>query len=47
MRMSARIVLLVIAAAAFGLAVSGVTAAADQIGPGPNTPVADQAVPGA
>jgi len=46
MRISARIVLLVLAIAALGLAVSGVSALADQGGPGLSPPVADQAGPG-
>jgi len=46
MRRSARIVLLVIAIAALGLAVSGASVLADQGGPGLRAPVADQAGPG-
>jgi hypothetical protein len=41
-----RLLLILIVAAALGLALSGVTALADQIGPGPNSPVADQIGPG-
>lgn len=46
MRKAARIVLLVLTVTALGLAVSGATALADQIGPGTGAPAAGQAVPG-
>jgi hypothetical protein len=41
-----RILLLVLATTAFGLAVSGATVLAEQVGPGGQAPVADQAGPG-
>jgi hypothetical protein len=47
MRNVVRLVLLVVTLASLALASSGVSALADQSGPGANAPVADQIGPGA